>query len=345
MKKRGLILSISFCIILSAFALIGHSFYTMIFVDNTKPGFKTAEIYIPTDSNMEDVLILLKNKDIIKDISSLEWVMNKKKYHKLVKSGRYILKEKMSNNGIVNLLRSGSQTSVNFTFNNTRTLSEFCDKVASQLEFDSESLMIYLKSKETQEKYGFNSQNIISLFIPNTYKLYWDISIDSFVEKMYKEYRKFWNDQRMKTAKQLGLSFQEVSTLASIVDAETNYNPEKAIVAGVYINRLKKGRRLEADPTLKFAVGDFSIKRVLNKHKEVDSPYNTYKNAGLPPGPIRQASVKGIDAVLNYKKHSYYYFCASPKFDGTHIFARSLREHNNNAIKYRRELNKKGIRK
>lgn len=319
-------------------------YYRDIFSSNTNLGDKTElYIHIPSGSDMQDVLRIFEESSCVKNLSSLQWVMEKKHYNESVKSGKYRIEEGVCNNDLVNLLRSGNQSPVKLTFNNTRTLEEFAGKIGKQIEADSLSILIFLKDEANLKPYGFNSATVIGLFIPNSYQVYWNMTPKSFTQRMYKEYVKFWNVDRMKKAAKLNLTPIEVSTLASIVDEETIKNDEKARVAGVYINRLKRGIKLDADPTLKFAWGDFTMRRVRNKHKKIKSPYNTYKYAGVPPGPIRQASISGLNSVLNCENHKYIYFCASPEFNGYHIFARSLREHNKNAEKYQKALSKKGI--
>ncbi len=321
-------------------------FYQDIFSANINLGTEqTTDLYIPTNASQADVINLLNKKNYLKDVSSLEWVMKKKNYAKHIHPGCYELKNGICNNQLVDLLRSGVQKPLNLTFNNTRTLEDFAGKISHQIEADSLSILSLLSDKEKIKKYGFETHTILAMFIPNTYQVYWNMNAEKFADRMFKEYGKYWNAKRLKKAKMIGLSPIEVSTLASIVDEETIKNDEKRKVAGVYMNRYKRKIKLDADPTLKFALGDFTIRRVLNKHKKIDSPYNTYKYRGLPPGPIRQSSISGIEAVLNYEKHKYYYFCASPAFNGYHIFAKSLREHNQNARKYQRALNKKGIMK
>ncbi|MCZ4694811.1 endolytic transglycosylase MltG [Ancylomarina euxinus] len=315
-------------------------YYRNIFSSNIDLGEKTELfIQIPSGADMQSVLHLFEESHCVINLSSLEWVMNKKHYGELVKSGQYRIEEGMSNNNLVNILRSGDQAPINLTFNNTRTLEEFAGKIGSQIESDSLSILNFLKDEASLKPYGFKPETVIGLFIPNSYQVYWNMSPKSFTDRMYKEYVKFWNVDRMKKASKLNLTPMQVSTLASIVDEETIKEDEKARVAGVYINRLKRGIKLDADPTLKFAWGDFSMRRVLNKHKAIKSPYNTYKYAGLPPGPIRQASVSGLNSVLNCETHKYIYFCASPEFNGYHVFASSLREHNKNAANYQRALN------
>ena len=242
------------------------------------------------------------------------------------------------------MLRAGRQTHIRLTFNNIRTLDELADRIASQIEPGADTLLKTMHNKELQKKFGFNDQTIVSMFIPNTYEFFWNTTPNQFMERMYNEYNAFWTKTREIEAEQAGLSKDEVITLASIVNEETQNDNEKPRIAGVYMNRLNKGMRLQADPTVIFALGDFSIQRVLKKHYEgLDSKYNTYKYAGLPPGPICIPEISSIDAVLNYEKHNYLYFCAKPDFSGNHSFARTLSEHNRNAALYRRELNKRRI--
>ncbi|RUT78222.1 endolytic transglycosylase MltG [Ancylomarina longa] len=326
-------------------AILFH-LYTRVYSQNINLGGKQTDyLYIPSGSTQVDVLNTLQKNTYLENRNSLDWVMTKKNYSKNVKAGRYQLKNGMNNNELVNLLRSGIQSPVHLTFNNTRTLEDFSGKISRQIEADSIQILNLLRNKAEIGKYGFLPETIIAMFIPNTYQVYWNTSANEFVDRMYKEYIKFWNVDRLKRAEAIGLSPVQISTLASIVDEETIKNDEKARVAGVYLNRLKRKIKLDADPTLKFALGDFSIKRILNKDKKIDSPYNTYKYRGLPPGPIRQASISGINAVLHYEKHRYFYFCAKPDFSGYHNFASSLREHNNNSRKYWKALNHRGIKR
>ncbi len=337
-KRKKIIVTTLFLTIIIASVIVyfGYKIYM--------PNVKTeAVIHIPKGATQSDVLQLLKEKNCIKNITTLQWVMERKHYKGTIRSGRFLLKNGMNNNQMVNMLRSGKQYPVALTFNNTRTLEEFAGKIAKQIEPDSLTLITALKNDTLIAQMGFNSNTIIAMFIPNTYQVYWNTSTADFLKRMHREYNKFWNSKRKNRAKQIGLTPIQVATLASIVDEETAKNSEKPRVAGVYINRLNKNIRLEADPTLKFALGDFSIKRVLNKHKKINSPYNTYKYAGLPPGPIRQPSVSGLKAVLNYEHHNYYYFCAKADFSGFHSFARTLRQHNKNAHAYQKALNKRKI--
>ncbi len=307
------------------------------------PGNKKVYLYIATGSTYEEVITKIKALKIVKNIKSLEWTAEKKNYPKHINPGRYRIRNRMSNNEFINMLRSGRQEPVKLTFNNIRTLGQFSARIAQQLEFDAPTLLDLLHSDSIQKEYGFNRYTISCMFIPNTYEFYWNTPADKFIERMNKEYESFWNIKRKHKADKLNMTREEVITLASIVEQETDKSDEKARVAGVYLNRLKKGMRLQADPTVIFAVGNFNIKRVLSVHYQISSPYNTYRIDGLPPGPICFPEIESIDAVLNYENHNYLYMCAKPDFSGYHVFARSLSEHNRNAELYRRELNRRRI--
>ncbi|MFI3332978.1 MAG: endolytic transglycosylase MltG [Rikenellaceae bacterium] len=261
-----------------------------------------------------------------------------------IKVGNYSFEPGMSVIRIVRMLKLGEQQAVNVTFNNIRTLPELAGRISGQLDLDSLELLKHLQSSEVAAGYNQSTSTMISMFIPNTYQLYWNTSAQGFTDRINSEYKRFWNSDRMTKAEKVGLSQLEVMTLASIVYEETKQQSEMARVAGVYLNRLRIGMPLQADPTVKFAIGDFTIKRVLNKHLEYDSPYNTYKYAGLPPAPIAMPSIAAIDAVLSPEKHSYLYFCARPTFDGFHNFAKTLSEHNANARAYINELNRLKIK-
>lgn len=302
-------------------------------------------LYIYSDDNFEDVKMHLYSNNLIINKKSFEWIAKKLDYPEYIKSGHYVIRNGMNNNRLLNLLRSGSQTPIDFTFNNIRTIEQFASKADEQLELDSISFLKAMKENTTLNEMGFNRERYAALFIPNTYELYWNISAEDFVEKMINEYKRFWNESRKQKAADLKLTPIEVSILASIVDKETTKTSEMSRIAGVYLNRINRNWLLQADPTLVFALGDYDIKRVLDIHKEIDSPYNTYKYIGLPPGPICIPSIAAIDAVLNAEKHKYFYFCAKDDLSGYHVFARNMSEHNINAEKYRKALNKKRIYK
>jgi UPF0755 protein len=266
-------------------------------------------------------------------------VAGKKNLQAYVNPGRYEILPGMSNNQIVDMLRSGKQKPLNVTFNNIRTTSQLAGVIARQLEADSLSLIGLLKNHGFVGKYGFNAETIHCMFIPNTYQFFWNTTAEGFFERMNREYKVFWNESRTRSAQKQKLSPAEVSILASIVEKETNKSDEKPRIAGVYLNRLRDNWLLQADPTLVYASGDFGLRRVLNIHKEIESPYNTYKKAGLPPGPICIPSINSIDAVLNAENHDYYFFVARPDDSGYHNFSKSLRQHNEFVHQYRRKQN------
>ncbi|MCF6241380.1 MAG: endolytic transglycosylase MltG [Bacteroidales bacterium] len=325
-------------------ALIAFSYYNKIYIDNTQiPNSEKFYLYIPTGADYTNVIDSLSKYNILKNKESFIWLSEKKNYKK-IRPGRYEITNGMSNNQLINMLRAGLQKPVKLTFNNIRTKEELAGKISKTLEFDSLSLLRLLNNKEFLNSYGFTPETVISMFIPNTYEFYWNSSPEVFFKKMYKEYKKFWNKERLAKAKKMNMSPIEVATLASIVQAEqSRHNDEKAKVAGLYINRLKKGMLLQSDPTVVYAIGDFSIRRVLNKDKEIDSPYNTYKYKGLPPAPINLPEISSIDAVLNYEKHKYIYMCAKEDFSGYHNFSTNISQHNIYAKRYQRALNQKKI--
>jgi UPF0755 protein len=300
-------------------------------------------LYIPTGSDVDDVRQILQESQLLKDIRSFDWVADKKNYKNHVYPGRYKLTNRMNNNDFINILRSGSQEPVQLVFNNIRTKEQLSARVSSQIEADSADIMNLLSNKQYISRFGFNLQTVLSVFIPNTYELYWNTNATGFVERMAEEYKKFWNEERKYKAESIGLTLNEVSTLASIIDEESIWEEEKQIIAGVYLNRLRKSIRLQADPTIRFAMGDFTVRRILKNHLDVDSPYNTYKYAGLPPGPIVLPSISGIDAVLNAEEHEYLYFCAKEDLSGYHCFSKTLVQHNRYARLYQQALNQQKI--
>ncbi|MCH4895917.1 endolytic transglycosylase MltG [Marinilabiliaceae bacterium JC040] len=298
---------------------------------------KVVYIYNKT-SNIDSLITSFKEDSIIPKFNIDLFIKIKK--IKTIKTGKYLLKKDMSLNNFLNTIRIGKQTPINLKINNIRTKSDLASKLSKQLLIDSTSIINGLNDKEIALNFNTDTNNVIGLFIPNTYNVYWTISFNSLLRRMQKEYNRFWNNKRINLAKEIGLSRTEVITLASIISEESNKSKEYKTIAGVYINRINKGIPLMADPTLKYALNDFTLKRILNVHKTVDSPYNTYKYKGLPPGPICIPSIKSIDAVLNYEHHKFIYFCAKEDFSGYHVFAKTLRQHNKNARKYQRALNK-----
>lgn len=274
----------------------------------------------------------------VNDMVSFSLVARLMDYDKEIRPGRYYLRRNMTNVKAIKVLKSGRQEPVNITFNYVRLRGELSEKITRNIGTRPAEFNDALDNFIAGNKEGFNKDNILTLFIPNTYQVYFNISPEDLVERMHQEYEKFWNDTRRAEAKAIGLTPVEVSILASIVQAESVKLDEAPVIAGLYINRLKKDIALQADPTLIFALGDFTLKRVLNEHKEIKSPYNTYRYPGLPPGPINLPEIAMIDAVLHHEKHKYYYMCAKEDFSGYHNFANTLDEHNQNARRYQRAL-------
>ncbi len=324
--------------------LIGSYFaydkYEAIFSPNVVEKLDDPFLYLKKGADLDDVLVALSEKDMLLDEASFLWVANRMNYKdSKVRSGRFKIEEGWSNRSLIGHLRGGKQATVKVVLNNERLLPEVAGKAARFIQADSTGIVRLFNDKKYIADKGYNKQTLMSLFIPNTYDFYWGTEPEDFIDRMEKEHAKFWKkDGRTKKAKALKLSKEEVYTLASIVERETNKNDEKKRIAGVYLNRLRQGILLQADPTVVFANQDFGIRRVLNKHTAIDSPYNTYKYAGLPPGPISMASIASLDAVLNAEKHDYIFFCAKPDESGYHAFAKTLRGHNENARIYRKWL-------
>jgi len=331
---------IVFTILLSSFAFYAYQVFNTsnILVDKDEAYFA-----IPTGSSFRDVQTLLYDGGYIQDAVSFGLLSRLKDYDELVKPGLYLLKADMSNNDAINLLRSGQQTPTTITFNGIRRLEELPEKITSGIETTPTEFEKLLFDRNQMISYGFDSLNYISMFLPNTYEVYWTITADELLERMNDEYKKFWNENRMKKAESMGLSIQEVATLASIVQSETAKLDEADRITGVYLNRLKRGMALQADPTLIFALNDFTIRRVLNKDKAIKSPYNTYINKGLPPGPIRIPDGRYIDATLNFEDHNFLYFCAKEDFSGYHTYATNYRDHMVNARRFQRAMNQSKI--
>jgi len=300
-------------------------------------------IIIPDSSSYEQVLDTLRSNITIKNLAVFNWLAKKKNYPARIRSGRYIIQNGISCNELINILRSGRQTAVRVTFNNVRTLDQLAGKIGKQIEADSSDIIAFLNDESNYSADGFNRANIISLFIPNTYDIYWNTDAGKLYKRMLKEYRLFWDGERISKAKEKNLNPVQVAILASIIDDEVVKSDEKPRIAGVYLNRLKRGIPLQACPTIKFALDDFTITRVLKVHLQVDSPYNTYKHNGFPPGPIGCPTISGLEAVLNAEKHDYLFFAAKADFSGYHNFSRTLSEHNRYAALYQKELNKRKI--
>ena len=315
--------------------------YSLVF----KPIELTEEVYIYIDEerDYETVVDQLKEKVELPNEDVFRLLADRMNYPNMVKTGRYAIEDGMTMPDLIRALRSGSQVPINLTFNNIRTMENLAGRLSSQLMADSISILDVLNDTSVAAKYGFNEQTFGSMFIPNTYEVYWDTNVESLIERMKREYDSFWNTERRAKAEKLGLTPLEVTILASIVEEEATYADEYPIVAGLYINRLNRGMRLEADPTVKFAVGDATLRRILFKHLEVESPYNTYKIDGLPPGPIRIPSTSAINATLSPAQHNYIFMCAKDDLSGRHNFAVTHAEHARNARAYQKALNERGI--
>jgi UPF0755 protein len=343
MKNHKLIYILAGAAVLAI--LILFLIWNTLFGINIKVNKNFTVIYIPTGSSYEQVMDSLNLKIHIKNIKVFDWMARKKNYPGLIKPGRYIINNDLSYNRLINILRTGRQSPVRITFSNVRTFNEIAGKFGKQIEADSVKLAAFFSNVSNYSADGFKKENIISLFIPNTYEFYWNTDASGFYSRMLKEYRQFWNKQRLSKAKEEDLTPIEVSILASIIDDEVTKKDEKPRIAGVYLNRLQRGMPLQSCPTIKFALNDFTITRVLKKYLIIDSPYNTYIHSGFPPGPIGCATIEGIDAVLNAEKHDYIFFAAKADFSGYHNFSRTLSEHNRYAAEYQKELDKRKIYK
>ncbi len=340
-RKVIFILFVIFTIILASLA---YTYYNKIYKQNVTVNLKDEFIYIPTASTFEDVVHILQKENVLIDVASFEWLAELKKYNKNVKPGRYRIRKGMNNNELINLLRSGKQEPINLVIRGFRNYKYLAGYVGKKLEADSSEIAELFEDEMNAQKYGFTQETFITIVIPNTYEFYWNTSAEEFIERMAKEFKKFWNEDRKNKSALIGLSQSEVAILASIIQCETNKINEMPDIAGVYINRLKKRMLLQADPTVIFAIGDFSIQRVTQQHLKYDSPYNTYLYPGLPPGPICIPYPHSIDAVLNFSKHNFLYFCARDDFSGYHVFASTLDEHLKNARKYQKKLNELKIK-
>ena len=336
-RKRLRVIFLLLIVIVFAVVILFFNNYSYISKSIIRtPDGKDVSFYIHTNSDYQQVRDDLIAMNVLVSKRAFDWLAKKSHYDENVHPGRYILTDGMTNQKLINMLRMGYQTPVKVVFNNMRTVEQLAGRISEQIEADSTSIIEEIYQNENVDA---------TTFIPNTYEFYWNTGADVFVEKMIAEHKRFWNETRLQKAKDLKLTPKQVSILASIVDKETTKTSEMPRIAGVYINRLKLRWPLQADPTLVFALGDYNIRRVLDVHKNIDSPYNTYKYPGLPPGPICIPSIAAIDAVLNAEKHKYYYFCAKDDLSGYHVFAKNITEHNKNAEKYRRALNKNKIYK
>ncbi len=301
-------------------------------------------LYIDADDTQDSVFAKISPMASKTGFTGFTNIARHMNYSKHIRTGRYAINPGESAFTVFRKLKNGLQASMNLTIPEVRTMERMAAVLGQKLMIDSAEIAEALTSQELCQHYGYDSCTIAAMFVPNTYDIYWNTSLENLLKRMQKEHDRFWQGAREAKAAQMQLTPIEVCTLASIIDEETANNAEKPMIAGMYLNRLQKGMPLQADPTIKFALKQFELKRIWQKLLQVDSPYNTYVHAGLPPGPIKVASIQGIDAVLNYVKHDYLYMCAKEDFSGTHNFAATYAEHLFNAAKYTKALNARGIK-
>jgi UPF0755 protein len=337
MKKNKLLL------IGLPFLLLAIFVYARLFSSNTDIEGKKY-LCIPTGSNYEQMIQIIKDSQIVSSLSSFEWLAAKMNLDKSVHPGRYEFESGMGNYTMVSMLKAGKQKPVKLVLNKLRTKKDIIKKLTSQLEADSTEMATLLNDANYLKQWDIDSNQIQCIIMPATYEFYWNTTSPKVIEKIAKTYEKFWNSDRREKAKQLNISIPQVITIASIVEEETNQNDEKPTIASVYLNRYKLGMKLGADPTVKFAVGDFGLKRILNVHTQYPSPYNTYFAEGIPPGPICTPSKESIEAVLNPASTKFLFFCAREDFNGHHNFAVTYSEHLANAKRYQQALDKRGIK-
>lgn len=339
-QKKRIILSATAAAAIAAAiyaAVVCHSLFARFAV-----GGDTA-IYVYPTTSVSDVKEQLREQ--VPTVSFAGWNILHRLFPLTLRSGRYVVGPSDNMLGLYRRLRNGRQTPVRLTIPSVRRLARLAGTLAHNLMLDSAEVASAFADSAFTARYGYTTATLPALFIPNTYEVYWNCSLENLMQRMERENTSFWDAKgRNEAALAMGLSHEQVATLASIVDEETNYDPERATIAGLYLNRLHRGMLLQADPTVKFAVGDDTLRRIVGKHLQTDSPYNTYRYKGLPPGPIRIATIASIDAVLHAEQHDYLYFCAKEDFSGSHNFARNYDEHLANARRYQRALNERGIR-
>ena len=337
-RSRGYAVPIVVCLL----AILALAYY-YLFTPMSRMD-ETVYVCIDDDDDVDSVFAKMQAVASKHGIAAFQTLARHTSYHDNIRTGRYEVATDDGTLTVFRRMKNGMQTPVNLTIPSVRTMDRLAAVLGQRLMLDSLTIAEALTDDSVCRQYGFDTLTIACLFVPNTYDVYWNTSLDAFLERMKKEHDSFWNDERQKKAKAMNLSEVEVTTLASIVDEETNDDGEKPMIAGMYYNRLRQQMPLQADPTVKFALRDFGARRIYEKMLRADSPYNTYRYAGLPPGPIRIPSVAGIDAVLNYARHDYLYMCAKEDFSGTHNFARTYAEHLANAAKYSAALNARGIK-
>lgn len=342
-KKTILILAI----VLGLVALsIAASAYYVLYAPNVAAQNNNGyyELYVPTGATYQTVVDTLRQNNALRYLSAFDFIAHRMNYPNKVKPGRYLLRGNMGNRAIVNLLRSGNQTPLDFTIHNIRTKSDLVHLVGKKIEADTIAFMQMLNDTLALDTAGFTPDNVLAMFMADTYQINWNTNSTTFFKRMYDEYNKFWTTERQAFADSIRLTPQQVVALAAIVEEEIRHNDEMPRIAGVYLNRLRTNMPLQADPTVRFAVGNFALQRLLKEHTEIKSPYNTYRRTGLPPGPIRIPSKLAIESTLHPEKHEYLYFCAKEDFSGYSNFAVTYQDHLLNARKYRDELDRRGIK-
>ena len=317
--------------------------YCYLFSDLSK-STQTEYVYIDSDDTQDSVFSKIQPIANAIPMSGFATLVRHSGYADNIRTGRYAIHPGEGALKVFRHLKNGLQSPVNLTIPEVRTIDRLAGVLSRKLMLDSAEVANHLGDSTYCARWGYDTATVAALFVPNTYDIYWNVSLDRFMERMEKEYNKFWNSDRRGKAEAMGMTPVEVATMASIIDEETANNAEKPMIAGMYYNRLKADMPLQADPTIKFALKDFALRRIYNKLLHIDSPYNTYRNEGLPPGPIKIASIAGIDAVLNHVQHDYLYMCAKEDFSGTHNFARTYQEHLQNAARYTKALNERGIK-
>ena len=324
----------------AGFFAIGYYYLFTPFSAQTEKAY----LYIDNDDTADSVYAKLAPLSSETSLTGLRTLARHYDYADNIRTGRYAIQPDMNTVDVFRTIKNGHQEPLMLTIPECRTMRQMAARLATKLMIDSTHIAAALVDPMFCERLGYDTCTIACAFVPNTYEVYWNTSVDRLMERMAAEHDKFWTSQRKQKAARLGLSPNEVSTLASIIDEETANNAEKPMIAGMYLNRLKTGMPLQADPTVKFALNDFALRRIYHTHLEVNSPYNTYKHTGLPPGPIKVASIQGIDAVLDRVEHNYLYMCAKEDFSGTHNFAATYKEHLRNAERYAKALNQRGIK-
>jgi len=349
-KKKSFISKVISAFLIIFLFIIGYGgwfVYQNLYKNNVLLNGKNSEfLYIKSTFTYDDLINQIKEQGLIVNVNSFNWLARKMKLDKEFKPGKYRITSKMNNRQIINLLKSGKQELVTINFNyNDRTNEQLIEKISNKLEISRNELEVFFDDDDKLKEIGFTKENIRALFLPNKYDLKWNTHLNEFIDLVKKEYDLFWTEERKNKAKKINYSETDVITLASIVQSESNLKSEQIKIAGVYINRINKNMELQADPTLIFATGNFNARRVLNSDKKVDSPYNTYKYKGLPPGPICLPFKQAIDAVLNHEKHNYIFFCAKPELNGYSNFSSTYAQHKRYADAYQKEMNRRGIKR